>query len=243
MKAAASNKILVTIPFWDGDRYQVEIQAKFLADLQKGHSELADILFVNRFDAKPLRPEIIKYVSRKFNVMQYRSKRKETGWPSGCSSLWFGMLEYVYHKQVAKQIPHYKALFNMASDVVPLKRDWVEYLHAQWDAMQPAAVAGALIEGPRDHINGDAMLMTTRPDFLRWLVNEVGGIKQRAGWDWVLAPDFCARGWKNIDGIKSLWQTPTMTLQDAKVWMGRDVALIHGVKDASLLDAARKLLL
>lgn len=250
IQQATSDKILITIPFWEGDRYQVEILVKLLADLQKNHSDRADILFVRRFDTKPLKPEIIKYVSRKFNVLQHRSARKETGWPCGCNGLFFGSLEYIYHMQTDGRIPQYKAFFNMAADVVPLRVDWIDYLQAKWDKLQklqhPVKTAGAFLQGPegtRDHINGDAMLFSTEPGFLRWLAKDVGGIRVRAGWDWVLAADFERHGWSNVEGIRSLWQTETMPRAVAEEWIARGVVLIHGVKDDSLLKHARSFLL
>ncbi len=246
---AQSHKILITIPYWDGDRNQAMLMAKLLADLEPKHSDLADILFVHRFDSKKIDPEGVKYISRKFNVLQHRSARKETGWPAGCNGILWGMLEYVYHKSEAKQIPQYKAIFNMASDVVPLRQDWLPWLHAQWDAIRrkdsTCCMAGAFIQNhdARDHINGDACFLATDYEFLKWLVRGVGGIRVRCGWDWLLASDFCDRGWSDIAGIKSLWQTPTMTQAEAEAWIKRKVFMIHGVKDNSLLEHARKILL
>lgn len=242
-----SEKFLITIPFWSGDKSQAGQLAKLLADLEPKHSDRADILLVNRFDTPGLGPEAIKYISRKFNVLQHRSARKETGWPSGCNGLFFGMLEYVYHMLEAGKIPRYRAIFNMASDVVPLRKDWLAYLHDEWTALQkskhPVKFAGAFIENSKDHINGDAAFLSSDLDFLRWLIKDVGGIKVRAGWDWILAGDFRSRGWANVEGIRSLWQTPTMTKPEAENWLKQKVYMIHGVKDDSLLRHAREMLL
>lgn len=242
-----SGKILIAIPFWQGDRDQVGHLAKLLADLEKKHSDRADILFVNRFDCRPLDAAAIRYVARRFNVYQHKSARKETGWPCGCNGLFFGTLEYVYHMMEAKKIPAYKAILNLASDVVPLVPDWIDYLHQQWEFLpanlrHPVYAAGALIGGDHPHINGDAFLYAGDQKFLKWLVRDVGGIKVRAGWDWVLAPNFRDWGWANIPGIHSLWQTPTMPDAVAAEWRKNGAVLIHGVKDNSLLTYARKVL-
>lgn len=246
---AFAEKILISIPYWAGDNGQASLLAKLLADLSPTHSNLADILFVHRFDAKPMNEEVIKHVSRKFNVMQHKSGRKETGWPMGCNGLFFGSLEYVYNMSIAGKIPAYKAIFNMASDVVPLVPDWLEYLHQQWRFL-PANLrhsiysAGALIDHPdHPHINGDAFLYSGDPKFLKWLAKDVGGVKQRAGWDWVLAGDFRRWGWANLPNVYSLWQTPTMSWAEAENWRAKGAVLIHGVKDNSLLEHARKMML
>lgn len=244
----ASQKILITIPFWEGDKPQAAALAKLLADLQPSHSSLADILFVRRADCKSLSVDAIKYVSRKFNVMQHRSARKETGWPCGCNGIWAGGLEYIYHMSEAGRVPSYKAIFWMGADVVPLVSDWIEYLHEQWrflpaNLKHPVYCAGALIDGEHSHINGDAFLFSGEQKFLKWLVHDVGGIKQRAGWDWVLARSFEQWGWANLPGVHSLWQTPTMSMDEARAWVAKGAVLIHGVKDHSLLEHARKILL
>lgn len=241
-----SDKILLTIPFWEGDRNQVGLLAKLLTDLEPAHSSRADILFVNRFDCRPMDPAAIKYVSRRFNVHQHRSARKEVGWPSGCNGLFFGTLEFVYHMMAAGKIPSYKAVMNFASDVVPLQANWLAHMHDIWNALQQrgrVTNAGALIDGDHPHINGDAFLMSGDLDFLKWLVKDIGGIRQRAGWDWILAPQFQARGWANIPSIISLWQTKTMPRAVAEEWRKRGIVLIHGVKDDSLLAHARSILL
>jgi hypothetical protein len=249
IKAVAfAEKILICIPYWAGDNGQASLLAKLLADLSPGHSNLADILFVRRFDAQPMNADVMKHVTRKFNVLQHRSTRREIGWPQGCNGLFFGALEYIYHMSVAGKIPAYKAIFNCASDVVPLVPDWLEYLHQQWrflpaNLKHPVYTAGALIAGEHPHINGDAMLYSGDPKFLKWLAKDVGGIKQRAGWDWVLAGQFQHWGWANIPNVYSLWQTPSMGRAEAENWRAQGAVIIHGVKDNSLLEHARKMML
>lgn len=244
-----SDKILIMIPFWEGDKGQAALLAKLLADLESQHSKLADILFVRRFDCQPLSAEAIKYISRKFNVFQYRSAKKQTGWPQGCNGLLAGGMEFVYRMIEAGKIPHYKAIFNMAADVVPLVPDWITYLHTQWaflpaNLRHPVTSAGALIENPdHPHINGDAFLFSGDLDFLKWMTQATGSVRIRAGWDWVLATQFNSRGWANIPGVISLWGTATMPMATAQEHKKKGIVLIHGVKDSSLLEHSRKMLL
>lgn len=242
-KPEPSDKILIVIPYWEGDRVAAISLSHLLADLQPSHSEEFDIVFVGRWDTKPIKPTTIAYVSRKFNVFQHESKRRETGWPMGCNGLFFGSLEFCYHMMDAGKIPHYKAIFICAGDSVPVSRGCFDYLHRQWDklsAEKSLSVAGALIPGEHEHINGDCCLLSGDLGFLKWLVKDVGGIKVRAGWDWVLAPDFEQRGWADLPGVVSLWQTPTMSEETAAGWVKRGIVWIHGVKDDSLIKFARK---
>lgn len=244
-----SNKILIVLPFWAGDRDQAFKLARLLADLEPGHSELADILFVARFDCKH-GEQTVKHVSRKFNVHTYTSKKRGVGWPAGCNSLFFGSVEWIYHKMNAGHIPRYKAVFNMGADCAPLSKDWLSQLCGGWDAAakkKPLYAAGPLIPGSahgREHINGDAMMLSGDLKFLKWLAMDIEDIRVPAGWDWILASEFERWGWTDFPFIKSYWRYPGQFPQsewDIEVFRG--ISFIHGVKGDSLLNLARKNLL
>jgi len=82
--------------------------ARLIADIEPAHNQLADFLFVNRFDTPPDR-DTVKYVSRKFNVFSYQSARRSIGWPRGCNGLFFGSAEYFYHMSAEnRKTPRYK---------------------------------------------------------------------------------------------------------------------------------------
>lgn len=244
-KHTPSNKILIIVPFWAGDRHAAIALSHLLADLQPQHSDDIDLLFVARFDCPQVDASTLKHVSRKFNTFTHESKRRETGWPAGCNGTFFGAMEFCYHKMAAGKVPSYKALFICEADTIPLTRDCFGYLHRQWDLIsrrQPTCMAGALIPGVHDHINGGCCLISGNLSFLKWLVKDVGGMKALVGWDWGLAGDFKARGYANVPGIISLWQTPTISSGDADAWARRGIVWLHGIKDSSLLLHARKTL-
>lgn len=241
-----SNKILITIPYWERDRAAAMGLSQLLADIQPNHSDDFDVLFVARFDAKLPDPGIAKYVSRKFNVFTYTSKRRETGWPGGCNGTFFGSLEFIYHKMNMGQIPGYKAIFMCEADSIPLSRDCFAYLHRQWDGFackKSVCLAGAVVpDGGREHINGGCCLLSGSMHFLKWIAHTVGGMKAQVGWDYGLAADFRARGWANILGIKSFWNTPTASAEAAECWARQGLIWVHGVKDDSLMKHARRML-
>lgn len=245
-----SNKILIQIPFWAGDRNQAFKMARFLADLQPSFCDQADILFTSRFDSRH-GEETIKYVSRKFKVWKHTSKRRQTGWPLGCNGLLFGGLEFFYHKKAAGQIPNYRAIFNMEGDCVPLSKDWISHIVNEWDANRisrkvPIYVAGALIPGDaerRAHVNGGACLLSGDLDFMKWLVLTASSFQAKVGWDWILAPEFQRWGWTDIYGLQSWWNTKTFFKGDWDRVLASGVFFIHGIKDDSLLNLARKKLL
>lgn len=239
------DRMLILLPFWDGDKAQMGKLARLLTDLEPTKTQLADILFISRFDAKH-DPALVKYVSKRFNVFTHRSMRQGTGWPMGCNGLWFGTIEWCYHMIAAKKAPAYRALINMEADCIPLRRDWLAEIRRQWISVskdRPVAMAGDIINvGGRDHINANAVISGDLR-FLKWMATIAGGHEKRAGWDWYLAGDICRWGWARLPGIKSRWNTPTFTDADWIREVSEGTTLFHGVKDESLLDMARKKLL
>lgn len=242
----SAQKILIALQMWEGDKLNALRLARLLADIEPGHQELADFLFVTRFDCSH-DLSTIQHVSRKFNTFHYRSPKQGTGWPHGCNELWFGTMEWAYHMMEGKKIPPYKAVFTIESDGIPLVRDWIARYSRQWDslnAMKKTFVAGAILNKGRidEHINGQA-LFSGDLKFLRWLIREVGGAPARCGWDLYLAPSFRKWGWSELPGHRVYWNTPTFS----EDWFNRDskdgVVWVHGVKDSSLYTQVLKKLL
>lgn len=238
-----SQKILICLPFWEGDKADAMNLAKLLADLQPGPGlcKEADFLFVARFDSKQ-DTATVNYVSRKFKVYTHTSKRRGTGWPTGCTELFFGAMEYVYHKMAAYMIPRYKAIFNIESDSIPLAKNAIQQLSELWNK-QPAGtkVAGPWLENGvapgLGHINGGACFLSGDLKFLKWLVTRVN--VRGGGWDYVLAPQFRDWGWSNIPQIQSLWQVP-MTESLFQDSIKRGVVYTHGHKGDAGIKLVRK---
>lgn len=243
-----SNKILLALQFWDGDRSQAFRLAKLLSDMEPEHCKLADFLLVARFDCKHS-DQVIKDVSRKFNTFSYISKGRGTGWPAGCNDLFFGTMGWFYHKKLAGQIPNYKAIFTFEADGVPMQKDWVKKLSESWDTVNqksPVCMAGAWLDNGPDgigtgHINGNA-IMSGDFTFLKWLITHASNINVRVGWDWILAPQFKARGWADIPQIRSVWRTELTEemflggMREGRIWH-------HGVKDDAGIQFCRKYLI
>lgn len=243
-----TNKILVTVPFWSGDKTAAMRLARFIADIETAHCEWADFLFVARFDCQH-DPATVLHVSRRFNVFTHISGRREVGWPAGCNGLFFGTMEFFYHKMVAEKIPQYKAILICEADTIPLTRNWIETASREWDRVQKAKkirIAGAMVGGGefgRVHINGGCVMLSGDMKFLSWMIKRGATYGAIAGWDWALADDFKAWGWANIPGMKSFWNRPTMSLFEVQAVTKTGVFLLHGIKDDSLVKHARELVL
>lgn len=249
MKPRPTNKILIVLMFWKDDKAQAMKLARLLADIELGHSNNADFLFVSRFDCEQ-DMDTVRVVARKFNCYTHQSKRRGTGWPAGCNSIFFGALEYIYHNMNAGKIPNYKAIFIIGADGAPMNLAWLEQLHLAWDHVnknQRIFVAGAMVldaSGANDHINGDCILLSGDLQFMRWLAITVGDVTQNAGWDWCLAKDFRRWGWAGFPMLKSLWRVALPYTQER--WedeVRAGTAWLHGVKNEDLINLGRKNLL
>lgn len=79
--------------------------------------------------------------------------------------------------------------------------------------------------------------------FMEWMALRASNFNVKAGWDWVLALDFKSRGWGDIPGVRSFWQTQSFSETDwSNAILNKDW-LIHGVKNDDLLDMSRRKLL
>lgn len=235
------DRMLLCLQFWEGDKKQAMKLARFIADLQQGRCENADFLFVARFDCSH-DAETIKYVSKKFNVFHHTSKRRGTGWPIGCNSLWFGTLEFTHHMREARKIPQYKNVFTFEADCVPLDPNWINVCSRAWDAecaKHETFVLGALLQYPGWHINGNAMF-SCHPAFTHWLVKQVGGSPPNAGWDYALAGDLRRWGARDFPKLKSYWRCVSMPDPACEAELANGTVFLHGVKDDSLLNWARR---
>jgi len=236
---SAPTKILVALQFWEGDRAQAGKLTEYLADLEKTHNDQADFLLVNRFDCKPLAKEQA-YLSRKFNIFSYQSPRGATGWPYGCNSLAASTVTWAYRMGEAKRIPTYKAIFTCESDGCPVFADWISRMSFAWDTvnvLKPVCIAGPLVQVPAEHINGNCLIGGSIAN-LQWMSRCIHGVHS-GGWDFVLANEFRNRGWANIAGMLSLYNTRDYTLDRYNRLVQDNVIWVHGCKDSSLMDLGR----
>lgn len=239
------SKLLLALQYWEGDRVQAEKLARFICDLEPSHSDLADVLLVNRHDCLPFPPEADQYISRKFNLWKYHAPRGNVGWPGGCNSLWINTMRWVQSMSDAARIPRYKAVFTFESDGCPVFRDWVLRMHRAWDLANekgPVCVAGPIVQIPGEHMNGNLMVGGSSAN-MKWMIRTADSLKQNAGWDWALSPQFKKRGWANVPGMVSWYNTRGYTEAQFLKAQADQMIWIHGVKDDSLMTHGRKLLL
>lgn len=240
------SKILIALQFWEGDRAKAYKLVDFIADTTDSHVEDADFLLVNRFDCDPLAETLMLKLARKINVRAYKSPRRGIGWPTGCNEMWLATMEWAYSMLGAKMVPPYKAIFCCEADGGPVNKDWIARLSKEWDmanAKQPVVIAGPIVNVPGhngldgEHINGNA-LISADLNVLRWLTREII-VSPNVGWDFVLAPVFKQRGWSNIPGIRSYYNSPSFSRLQYAQMIADDLIWVHGDKSNSLCDWGR----
>lgn len=243
-------KILLALQFWGGDKNQAFRVADFIADLEPARCEIADFLFVSRFDCGHSL-ETIKRVSRKFNVFSYTSRRRGTGWPMGCNELWLATMEWAHSMKEAKKIPDYSAVFTFEADFSPLSPDWISHMQTQWElehkkrqgqlSVMGAWLPNGILPGV-GHINGNC-LCSLDCAVTRQMLQIVNGCPIRAGWDYYAAPQFEKIGWAKLPGMACEWRTEKFNEEKFSSLVKEGVKLHHGCKDGSLLTLCRKHLL
>lgn len=249
-----NQKILLALAYWEGDREQAERLADFISELEPRHSSEADFLLVCRFDSGHT-PGVVQRLGRKFNVFSYKSPLRMTGWPAGCNATWEGSIQWAWSMTEARKVPAYKAILTFEADCVPTSKDWIQRLHKEWDELQggrwdaeknvfaPVRIAGAMVsgEGVEQHVNGNCLL-SGEEKFLRWIVQKAN-IPATLGWDYFLRHQFEKFGWANVPGMRSLYNSHGYTEEKWQEIQDKKIFFIHGAKDATLINLARKHLL
>jgi hypothetical protein len=241
------DKILLSFLFWEGDKAMMCKLARLVADLEPRMSESADVLFSARFDCTH-DLDTIQYVSRKFKVHTNICRgRRGVGWPAGCNDIVFGTLDYVHDYGAARRIPPYKAVLLLEADGAPLRTGWIEDLSRAWDeanAVKPVRVFGPLIAdgvptAGKQHINGNCFVSGDM-SFLHWFTRKLGGCTPRAGWDWILAPQFKRMGWADCKQMRSWWRCPQVTQETYNALLDAGVSYLHGCKTDDVRELVRK---
>lgn len=227
-------KINVALQFWDGDRTRAMHLARFIADLEPSFNNLVDFTFVARWDAQH-DDQTVEYVSKKFKTWKLKGRRTGTGWPRGCNDLALDLLQQSAMKVSRKEWPDHKALYLIESDVMPLCRDWLARLAAEWDdaTNHGKFVLGAWcpFHATCGHINGN---MLVAPDIARRLIN-IDMCPVKSGWDAYLAYKFEPH-WAKSKIMQNHYDNRA-NIPEEVLWSSVDgvteSVVVHGVKDMS----------
>lgn len=158
-KAAPNRKLLIVLPYFDGDKAESEELASLIADLERVKCRDADILLFGRADATEPSRDIRSKLEGKFErVLFERSRRKDAvGWPWGCNGMWYDMV--TLFAQVQPWPSQYYAFIPLEPDAVPTRPGWIHEVAKAFkeaDADGKACV-GFVHNDPKPHLNGVAV--------------------------------------------------------------------------------------
>ncbi len=230
-------KLLLALQFFNGDREKAIELANFIAALEPRHSDIADFVFVARYDT-PQSDLAVQTIARKFDVSTFTTRRKAVGWPYGCNEMWFDFMTHLCEQKNAGRLGQYKAVLTFESDCCPLRKGWIESLSDEWDKQNKKVVGHLTNCGPNtDHINGNAMF-SMDIEFLRFL-RATAGCKANAGWDLAMAREFKKWGWADSKKIISWWRHENLPEQEYEEMLYNGTVLFHGIKDGSLASLVK----
>lgn len=235
-------KIALALQFWEGDKDMAMRNARRIADNEPKFRDDVEFCFVARWDSAP-DLDTVNYVSKKFRTTVYRSTRRGQGWPFGCNELWCDLMQESVRRKYNQSWNDVKAVFTFEGDCIPVARDWLDVLHAEWDT---TTAAGKLLTGafhdsgsPVGHINGNALFHP-----LIALTLGLVGCDPLVGWDCAFAPKMQPY-WRKSGRIKNMYKETNVT-EDALLGPALDnivPVVVHGVKDDSVEKYADRVLL
>lgn len=235
--------LVLALQYWNGDREQALTLAKRLADIEdKPRTDVA-IEIVLRFDATEPLPSTLAYIAQKFKVSVYRCKRRGEGHPAGCNDMVHDYVGRCWERWLRD--PKYRdavdGVYLYEGDNVPLRKDWLDALVAEW---KTAREQGKYLLGcwhpdgsPVGHINGNLIF---RPDIFG-LVSGLEGCPSQVAWDLFHAEKFAPHWYKSslMVNLYRATEVPKSWIFDKK---GKaKFANCHGVKDQSVYDMAKAL--
>ncbi len=232
--------LTLCLQFHEADKPQAMELARFVADLERRPRDDVEFLFSRRFDCTQCL-ETFAYVAKKFPISTFKGPPHEVGWPQGPNGLALATMREIYHRQDSPCSHNISGVLLMEPDDVPLARDWIDQLKAEWEI---ARENGAWIMGsvrqpaghPYPHCNGNCVI---RPDFAALV--DINRVPPGFAWDCSVAPQL--QGRMHATGlIRNDFQSRGATeelLRTPEVGTVRPV-LSHGFKDRSAMEIARR---
>ena len=249
--------LILNLQHWKGDKEQAMALATLVADLEESPREDVIFLFTHRYDS-PLDEAVFEYVKKKFpRTHSYRTQRMGTGWPEGPNQMYACSHNHCIDKVRAGDWKDVDGILFMEADCVPLAKDWINRLKAEWEEAKAAGkmALGCWLEkgdcGVR-HINGNCIFHVNLWEKSPGVLHPKGG-----GWDADLAefilpygypskliysdyglgkPDY--NPWK---GCEDMWKTRHFR-DSANALFGQDLhpVWLHGPKVMEAIQCVRQ---
>jgi hypothetical protein len=236
--------LALVIQYYQSDRDRASDLLRLITDIEPNYAgeernPNVKLRLVARYDCPHLDLEDIKYAARKFDVSWSRTERHQwDGWPAGPNGMAYDILHTADRWLADCGWSDTDGILLLEPDVVPLSRDWLIALQAEW--------ARALGDGKwcmgswrnsggeHGHINGNAI-------WSREACKHLGAAQKHLAWDCAIAPRFKDH-WHITGLIKNCFQSTGATelaLRTPEVG-DREPRVVHGYKDTSAAEIARR---
>lgn len=233
-------RIVLVAQFWNGDKTEVMRNIRRIVDNEPEHRMDFEICFVARFDALH-DPATVEYAKKRFRVSTYTCTRRGTGWPNGCNDVVCEVWQESIRRVRSGEWAAVRALFLMEGDCIPVHRDWLNRLTAEWCATE---LEGKWITGwysesgsPWGHVNGNMLCSPMLAHFLP----AIAGARANTAWDCDFAGVFQPH-WRKANFIENLYAQRGIPRKNIEDIVASGVVLIHGVKDLSIEQFADDIL-
>ena len=237
---APVSKLLIVIPYYEGDKDAAEQLMNLIADLEKVRNHEADIFISRRHDATEISKVTASKLGEKFDKVNFHLCRRKdaSGHPYGANQMFFDVV--TLFGQLPQWQRDYYAFLFLEPDAVPTRPGWIgELCKAFKEAMgRGKSAIGYIHSIPVLHLNGVAIYST---DIYRKVPGDrLGGGDPRAAFDIEKAP-FLMPMSEESPLFYFEYRRPSIT--PAELFGGRKFgvipAIFHGVKDSSARDAVR----
>lgn len=230
-------KLVICLQHWARDREAAARLARFMAKLEPRYREDVELCLVNRHDCHPLDDETCNQLVTRFHVSKVTISAHQVGYPRSPNYM---------VQELMQNAPEYfedaDGILLMESDCVPMARDWIDQLKAEWAR---AWGSGKLLMGSWraectrvGHINGNMV-------FHPLLAHKVPlPLPTRKAWDVAWVPQFKDH-WCQTGLIANRYCEMFVTEEQIHTpeCGTRPPVLVHGIKDNSAWKVAEKLLL
>ena len=183
-------RAIIVIPYYSADREAAFRLARFITELEPRYREDVEMMLVPRGDAIPPSPVELLALARRLPASWWQTSGMLVGHPAGSNEMAREIFAESYRRRRNGEWADVVGLIFVEPDCVPVDRDWINKLMAEY--MFGRQHANALVVGCfRDvgvdvpHINGNAVYdpdVAHRCDFA--VTN--GGL----GWDSAMAEQF-----------------------------------------------------
>ncbi len=232
---ATNPRMLVVMPYWDGDKNAALDSALLAADLLTRKSDDTGFMFVYRNDSSPPSSLVIQRMREKFGrVDSWKCDRKGVGFPMGPNEMYLGIFSCMVNRKF--NFNEFDFIFIMESDVVVTRPDWHFELIEEWKktVAEQKNICGTFHPtawgGYPEHVNASAL-------YDRKIVKrlpELVGCDGNVGWDWRFGSSTIPVA-RNSPLFKLDYSRPTI---DADTLLASPALVYHGVKD----ESARKII-